>query len=181
VNLIRSRLSALAITLGVIAALSVVEARPAAGADAVSITCLLGSQTTTYDPGLTFQTRPTSFSVKGTLDGCVSPTNPQVVRGTFSGKGSGSFSCLAASAPLTTVIEWNTGQQTTVLIDLTVNAKPNGTTVLVSAGRVISGLFRGGLYTSPKVLPNTDLVGCATPQGVPAASGAVVVTIGLTP
>lgn len=173
-----SRLTAFVIALTSVSALSVADAPPATALDLLGITCL-GSQTTTYEPGLTFQERPTTFTVTGTLSSCSSPTNPQIVSGTFSSKGEGSFSCVTGSAVLTSVIKWNTGQSTTVQIGFNLNAKPNGTTVLVSLGQVADGLFRGGVYLAPKVLTSPNLLGCATPEGMLTASGPVSVTIGL--
>jgi hypothetical protein len=171
-----SRLTAFFVALISAGALTVVGASPAKALDAAGITCV-GDQTATYAPGLTLEVRPTDFKVTGTLRNCVSLAHPEIVSGTFSGEGKGSFSCLAANAMLRTVITWNTGQSTTVDVGLTVNAKPAGSTVLVSAGEVRDGLFRGGVYVAPKVLPNPDPLACTTPAGMSSASGPIGVTI----
>ncbi|MEU3528370.1 hypothetical protein AB0E62_31715 [Streptomyces sp. NPDC038707] len=143
----------------------------------VDITCTLGVQVTKFNPGLTFVPQQVDFTVSGTLGGCVSLTNPQIVGGTFSGAGQGVLSCTAGSSTSRNTIRWNTGQSSVVESEFVVNVKPDGTTVLVSEGSVVGGLFQGSTVVQTRALPNTDLTACAEPGGLQATSGAVTTTI----
>ncbi|MFI6504421.1 hypothetical protein [Nonomuraea typhae] len=141
--------------------------------------CPTGSQVGTYSPGLTLTPRPVSFTAHGTLATCVSPSHPQLRGASFTSTGMGTASCVAGSVSNTTVYRWNTGQSSTVKGSLAVNAKPNGTTVLVLIGTVTSGLFQGATVTQTKVLANTELAACATAEGLKTVSGPVSLTVAL--
>lgn len=150
---------------------------PSASAAVLDVTCPLGTQIGTYSPGLTFASQPVTFTANGSLATCVSVTHPEIKGASFTSTGTGTASCLSGSVSNTTTYRWNTGQTSTVKGSLAVNLKPNGTTVLVLIGTVTSGLFKGATAAQTKVLANTDLLACATPEGLKTVSGPVSLTV----
>ncbi|MCK2218204.1 hypothetical protein MF672_031095 [Actinomadura sp. ATCC 31491] len=174
----RSR-SIAAAALLVAGLLAPVTAAPSAHAAVVDVTCPTGTQYSTYDPGLTYTARTTTFTAQGSLAPCVSSSHPQIVGATFTAAGTGTASCTTASFADRSVYTWNTGQQSVVEGTLAINIKPDGQTVLVRVGTVVGGLFEGATVVQTKVLPALDLLACLTPQGLTSDSGALSLTVTL--
>lgn len=156
---------------------AVSPASAGASASLVDVSCPLGTQTSTYHPGLTYTSRETSFTASGSLAPCVSPTHPDIVGADFTGHGHGIASCTAADFEDHSLYHWNTGQTSRVEGRLTINLKPNGQTVLVRVGEVTSGLFDGATVVQTKVLPSLNLLDCFTSDGLEYVSGPVSLTI----
>ncbi|HWU08765.1 MAG TPA: hypothetical protein VN520_20685 [Streptomyces sp.] len=154
-------------------------ATTAAAADGI-VSCPLGTQSTTYTPGLTFATPPpqVDLEVTGTLGLCVS-TDLNHTAGTYDFTGSGNLNCLTGSSAGVGRITWaNPGTQPSVFTQsYSVALRPNGTTVLVSTGPIVSGDFAGHTLVITIVLTSTDLLACATPQGMTNTAGPFLVTI----
>ncbi|EMF01182.1 hypothetical protein J7W19_01680 [Streptomyces mobaraensis NBRC 13819 = DSM 40847] len=72
---------------------------------------------------------------------------------------------------------WNTGATSVVEGRFKVNLKPNGTTVVVATGSVVSGAFAGATTVQTKILPNVGLLDCLAPRGMTGAGGPVSMTV----
>ncbi|MGW0931903.1 hypothetical protein [Streptomyces sp. NPDC002644] len=160
----------------------VMGAAPASAAGAsslVDVTCPLGTQISTYQPGLTYTPRRTTFTAEGSLAPCVSLSHPEIVGAEFTAVGQGEASCTGADFSDVSIYRWNTGQTSRVEGRLTINLKPSGQTVLVRVGEVTSGLFEGATVTQTKVLPALNLLDCLTADGLQNDSGALSLTVAL--
>ncbi|MEU6117219.1 hypothetical protein ABZ840_22100 [Streptomyces sp. NPDC047117] len=176
---LRGMLVALGVLLGVLGPVSVAGARPASAAAPVDISCPVGSQVGTYSPGLEYQPQNVAFRTSGNVSGCVDLSGSGISGASFSTFGQGTASCLAGSVSNTTTYRWSNGQTSTVRGTGAVNAKPNGVTVLVLTGTVESGLFTGATVVQTKVLLNSDLLACATPEGLTSVGGPTNLTVAL--
>ncbi|MBD0745996.1 hypothetical protein BG418_30645 [Streptomyces sp. CBMA152] len=141
------------------------------------LTCLVGSQTGHYQPGLTFTPRPTSFTGQGSVSGCVDLTGHGITGASFTTQGSGTASCLTGTVSSRTTYYWSDGRSSAVRNTGAIEVKPNGITVLVLTGTVESGEFTGATVVQTKTLLSTDLTACLTPQGLTSAGGPVTVTL----
>jgi hypothetical protein len=137
-----------------------------------------GTQSTHYTPGLTFTPREVTTVSTGVLSRCVSLAYPTLVSGTFDPySGTSVQSCLLSNPKFTKTVRWNTGHFSTYSVTSIVNAKPDGTSVIISTGEVTAGLFKGARVEQVIVLANTALVACATEPGTTAVEGPVTLTI----
>ena len=144
----------------------------------VDVACPLGLRTATYNPGMTLVPRELTLTRAGSFGGCISPTRPSLNSGVLeTASAHVTFSCLLASSNDNQTIHWNDGTWSTFSAASIVNAKPNGTTVVVSTGPVTDGLFKGSQIEIVVTLLATDLLGCYTEEGVTASSGAAALTI----
>jgi hypothetical protein len=141
------------------------------------LTCDLGTQATSYSPGVTLVEKTVFTQINGIVGGCVSLTNPSFQFGTFSIARDTQQSCLAAAGTTTRTIHWNNGETSTIDATAVVNTKPDGTTVIVATGSVIEGAFEGGTVQLTVVQPNTALAACFTEEGLTAVSGALSLSI----
>ena len=147
------------------------------GLGVLDIVCL-GSQTSRYSPGLTFTSREVTTTATGVMSGCVSPTHPQLHSGTVVPyTGTSEQSCLLSNARFTKTVLWNTGHFSTYSARAVVNLKPDGTSVIVATGEVISGLFMGARIEQVSALPNTALTACLSDPGATEVLGPVIFTI----
>ncbi|MGI5466230.1 hypothetical protein [Streptomyces sp. CA-132043] len=174
---LRGILVALGVLLSVSVPASAARAEPASAAPLVDITCPVGSQVGTYSPGLTYETRDVTFQARGNVSGCVDLSGHGIAGATFSAGGQGTASCLAGSVSNTMTYRWSTGQSSTVKGTGAINVKPNGITVLVLTGTVESGLFTGATVVQTKVLLNTELTACLSPEGLTSVAGPVSLTV----
>jgi hypothetical protein len=166
----RPSLSLLLVALAVGAA-GAVSASPAAA----QLTCLIGTHSESYAPGLTNTTRLTVGTVAENVSGCLSLTQPAITSGTSSGSFASPNSCnnLLAGGPSTQTFTWNTGQTSTFSFNTLVNIVA-GQIVLVSNGTVTAGAFAGETLAKTAVL-TTNLSDCSTPAGLPGASGPLTI------
>jgi hypothetical protein len=74
-------------------------------------------------------------------------------------------------APSTMIVDWNSGPNSVIRYTLTVNIKPDGETVFVSVGQVVSGQFAGATVVRATAEATLDVTGCRTSDGVRHASG----------
>jgi hypothetical protein len=75
------------------------------------------------------------------------------------------------------VVDWNSGANSVIRYNLTVNIKPAGETVFVSEGEVVSGQFAGAQVVRTTVEATLDALKCLTVQGVMTASGPTALVI----
>jgi hypothetical protein len=178
---LRTRAAAVGVAgLLALATTTALSATPAAAADDGVVSCPLGTQSSTYSPGLTYATPPPEVDVEvsGTLGLCVS-TDLNHTAGTYEFEGSGDLNCLAGSSAGIGRITWaNPGTTPSrFLQSYSIALRPNGTTVLLSSGPIISGDYEGRTILIQIVLTSTDLLACATPQGMTNTAGPFLVTI----
>jgi hypothetical protein len=174
-----TRLGAIPVALAAACALtagSAVAAHPA-GAVVLDVTCPVGSNISTYTPGLTFTAKPTHFTATGQVSGCISLTQPLLTGANLAASGDGTASCTSGSFSNTTVYNWNTGQKSTVVGTGSINLKPDGETVFALVGKVTSGLFTGETVVQTKILLSTDLTACLTPGGLTSVAGPITLTV----
>lgn len=149
----------------------------ATSADTSLLSCPLGTQNTHYTPGLTQATRPTSFRSDGVVGACVDLSGHGIAGAAYTITGQGTAGCLESNLAPTTVINWSNGQSSTTKGTLTIQAKPNGTSVVITQSKVVSGEFVGSTVTQTIVLTSVDLLACLTPTGLTDTSGPVTLTL----
>ncbi|MFF6824784.1 hypothetical protein [Streptomyces longwoodensis] len=151
-----------------------------AAEDVDLVSCPLGVQSTTYTPGLTFTTPAPDVTVSssGTLGACAS-TDLDHTAATYQFKGSGNLNCLGGNSTGTGKITWadpgTTPSRFTFVASIAL--RPDGTTVLVATGPVISGDYTGHTVVHTVVITSLDLLACATPGGLTLTSGPFSTTI----
>jgi hypothetical protein len=166
------------VTAALVALVAAVVVGPAAPAhSAVTLVdCTAGTETSTFNPPLTFVTQPTTVHVDGTLGPCVSTTNPNINSATISINGSGTADCLLATFNSTYVAHWNDGPNSVIRYTTTINIKPDGETVFVALGQVVSGQFEGAEVVRTTVEATVDALACLT-TGVRTISGPTTLTL----
>lgn len=168
-----SRVAVLAVTMAFLGSLSTAATGSVAQADdpATLVACPLGTQAIRFDPGLTLVPRHTTVHVDGVLGPCVSAANPHINNATFTVDGSGTALCLTANFRTSMVVDWNSGPDSIVDLDLNVSLRPAGENVVVTTGRVVSGQFAGAQIIRVTAELTVDFLGCLTHEGVTAAAG----------
>lgn len=148
-----------------------------ANAQIIELTCL-GSQTTTYSPGLRLFPQPISYTATGALTSCISPTDATLQAGTYTINAQVTNTCLLSptgqAGDLT--FTWNNGQSSTVRFTTNVVLTPLATTQVVSTGTVISGLFQGAMATVTVTLVTPTVTQCLSAEGVTTLTGPVTLT-----
>lgn len=172
----RPRIVALAVLTACTAALA--AGVQSAGAATVA-TCLLGSGTTTYSPGLTNTTRTTTVHVHEVFSGCVSLSHPTATSGTVDATLTRDASCTALLGGGNAVytINWNDGTSTTFNATEPTE-RVQGQVVVLGTGAVTSGLYAGSAVTHDKVLTG-DLTACDTPQGLTSLTATIALAFAL--
>jgi hypothetical protein len=161
--------------VALLAALALSPAAPAHSAVTL-VDCTAGTEMSTFNPPLTFVTQPTTVHVDGTLGPCVSTTNPNINSATITINGSGTADCLLASFNSTYVAHWNNGPNSVIRYTTTINIKPDGETVFVALGQVVSGQFEGAEVVRTTVEATVDVLACLT-TGVRTISGPTTLTL----
>lgn len=153
-------------------------------ASLATITCT-GWSYTTYSPGLTNTTRPTTVSVEGDLNVITphSPTGSCLALGSSATAGQRDVTALldvSCNALLTeTGVEtenWNDGQSTSFPFTA-VAAHVGSNTVLTETGVVTSGEFLGDRVVETFTAANLAFADCGTDAGVTSLDYATVITI----
>ncbi|MEU2869365.1 hypothetical protein ABZ769_09180 [Streptomyces olivoreticuli] len=128
----------------------------------VSITCAVGTQTASYDPRLTVDSKTVGVRIEEQY-GCTSPHGDiKSADGwtSFQEKGS----CLITAEPARTDVikyKWNTHQSSTVRFSITnVVRAGNGTTIVTSLGEISEGLGQGAHAIRVVVLPTLSVTDC---------------------
>lgn len=150
----------------------------AAPASAVGPTCTASSQST-FSPGLLLTPSTQDIAFTAGFSNCLTPGRPDVTSGTRSGTFTGSRGCLSIlppSANLTFVVEWNTGETSTVQGTAT-GQDVAGQTVHTITGTVTGGLFTGSSYTEVMTQASLNLLQCLAPPGVQSQTGLGTLTV----
>ncbi|MFF0497836.1 hypothetical protein ACFYU5_15615 [Nocardia aobensis] len=152
----------------------------AAAQDLSLVSCPLGSQTTTYNPGLHLTAPPGDVHLHstGNLGACVS-TDLQHTGGTYSVDGSGPLTCTGGNSSGSGTVNWAdpTTHPSRFTFTGAVSERPAGDSVLVLTGSITSGDYSGHTLIETVVIASTDLTGCLTPEGLTTTSGTFSFTI----
>lgn len=164
-------------TAGAVASPSASAAPSAEGDLLTLVSCPLGDEAVRFQPGLTYEPEPTNVHIEGTMGPCASLSNPEIAYATFTVNGSGTASCLAAQFNSTMVVDWNDGPNSVIRYNITINAKPNGESVFISEGEVVSGQFEGAQVVRTTADVTLEVTKCLTEEGLEHASGPVTLTL----
>lgn len=164
-----------AIVLAVIA-LSVVVRAPSANAESLLVSCPVGHETATYNPGLTLTPRQVHVQAEGTIGACIDVVGERA-NGVIAFQGNGQLTCLAGNASGTGSVNWEPSgiPTTTFTWQGVVGVRPLGNAVLVLTGTVTSSDFQEALVQAEFVLTTTlqQSLQCLTSKGTETNSGVV--------
>lgn len=179
----RSRTALASLLTAAAIVFSVVATATPATAGALDVTCTPpSSQTVTYNPPLTRTPGPVAVSTSTQYGPCTSASVPGLTSGSRSGNFNyPNFSCLnlLQSAPVTYTITWNTGQQSTISGNTTVNTVGGAITVTVT-GNVTAGLFAGDSVLQTATGASTDITLCTLLPNHPVSSTYSLITLEIT-
>jgi hypothetical protein len=148
-----------------------------ARAAAAGTTACAGSQTVTYSPGVTDQARQVTLHGTTTLGRCVSTADPSITSGTSTFTATGRLSCTSGTYSGTRKIRWNNGRTSTLSFNSVVSVN-GGESVVAIRGTVTGGEFSGQKWSGAFTMFTAKPAACDTSQGIPTATGAVLLTIG---
>lgn len=159
----------------VVAAGGAVVAVPSpAGAVVLDAQCA-GTETATYDPGVTLSEQHVVSEVEAHYLTCLS-SDPAITSGVVEIHAEGMLSCLSGTVSGTQTITWNTGEVSSVAFTLAVSVRPLGQVVVIANGTVTSGKFAGDDVLQTAAVPAPTVAQCLT-TGITEASGATTATI----
>lgn len=162
-----SRLSALLVAVCFLAG-AAVFASPASAAGVLDATCTPpSSATTTYSPPLTNTPQPSSSAISFQLGPCVSLSQPALTSGTYARTNPARpRSCLdlLSSSSGTLTITWNTGQTSTLSVNVTTTIA-GAALVVTQTGTVTSGLFTGDTVVITQTGPAANVLLCTAGLG----------------
>lgn len=143
-----------------------------------ALTCL-GTESVSYNPGITDTPKPVTFTTDDTFGPCLVPGQPTLTGGSATSTGQGVKSCLElkpGNSPenLTETYHWNDKTQSQVQYStLIILRLPTGQIQTVQEGTVQSGPGAGDIVTETTTLVSLDLTACETPQGLQSVAGPV--------
>jgi hypothetical protein len=126
-----------ALSVGMLAGMTVVASGPAAKAAVVDQKCTKVVGTVLISPGLTLTDQPETFTIKGKASGCTKKTS-----GNLRGKFSTTASCTNFPSPFTTKIKVTWADATVSVLRTTFNVDTATLTATIT-GKVLSGPFVG--------------------------------------
>jgi len=154
----------------------VVAGRPA---DAQTLVNCVGTEITTYSPGLLLTPQMTTRHSDTIFSPCVS-SDPSIVAGTVSETASTTLSCLALlggpPGAITTLITWNTGD-TSAWHNIVNVQSLGGELIVLQTGTIVSGPFTGATAVGLTTLTAPPVIPCLAPPGLTRLVGAVTLTI----
>jgi hypothetical protein len=145
-------------------------------ARAATTTCD-GSQTVAYSPGLSLEPRRVTVHGTSTLSDCVSSADPAITAGRSTFTATGRLSCTSGTYAGTRKIIWNNGRTSTLSFTSAVSVSA-GQSVVAIKGSVTDGEFDGRKWSARFTMFTTRPAACATPAGLPTASGRLLLGIG---
>lgn len=152
---------------------------PSTAANAVSADAqCVGTETVTYQPGLTFTPRAVHVTVNGILAPC-SSSDPSITSGTYHQTFTATLSCssLLAGLSATRVFNWSNGHSSSFFYNRAINNVAGQTTVTFS-GTILSGEFAGDTGIEQVVFVTLNSLQCLTSSGLTTLGpGAAVLTI----
>jgi hypothetical protein len=152
---------------------------PRASLGVLDVTCV-GTEPTTFTPGLLLTTQTGTIHSETHLDNCVSTSDPTLGSGYAVIDVTVPLSCLnnvSVFGPRTETITWNNGQSSTLVFTQEVSAVVGVQFILTSTGTVTSGQFTGKTAVAQRVGPTLNLLNCLAPPGVTSRTQVVVLEI----
>lgn len=144
------------------------------------ITCVNGSGTVSFDPGVKIATQTGTVGVTGDLGSCTSLSIPAITGGTFVLTGSASGNCVSGgTASATGTVTWNDSTQSTFTAALTLELVLGLIPTMRGESHVTGGPFTGDLGLTLPLSAGFDPANCATPTGLTTATFANATTVGL--
>jgi hypothetical protein len=122
-----------------------------------------GTETDTYNPGVTNTPHHVTFTIAGTFDSCLDAAG-QVSSGSYGPKTAVLFvSCndLLASFQGSRTFTWNTGDTSTFQAQVT-NVVVAGQVITTATGTISQGRFAGATAVQTNVWPQTAFLQCFT-------------------
>jgi hypothetical protein len=162
---------------GLLAAALVPAATAHAHAIATGTTTCAGSQTVAYSPGLALRHRGVVLHGTSTLSRCASSADPTITGGRSTFKATGRLSCTSGDYSGTRKITWSNGRTSTMSFSSVVSVNA-GESVVAIKGAVTDGEFSGQKWSATFTMFTARPAACATPEGLPTASGRLLLTIG---
>ncbi|MCP3104295.1 hypothetical protein LZ198_36070 [Myxococcus sp. K15C18031901] len=165
-------LSKLGLLLGLFAAPSAMAQIPL-----IHLSCLLGHETFTYTPGLTFTAAlDTAVASNATFGLCTSTVGSTIDSGTATLQGLGKLSCLGGTATGLQTIRWNTGSTSTFQYSAT-STLIGLNNIIVMSGTIITGEFAGATAIETVTVQSMGLSSCLGLGGLTQVGGAVSLQI----
>ncbi|KPZ11826.1 hypothetical protein RYA99_17625 [Pseudomonas syringae pv. actinidifoliorum] len=140
-------------------------------------TCLTGTHTANWSPGLTNTDQLVNVSTTSNWGPCVSPSFPLAVSASSSQNFQANFSCqslLLQTPTITWVINWSDGATSTYEFSATLNNIGNLNTTIVGVGKIVDGRYKNAKAMSTFVLGDIESTlsnDCAKTTGVTSVSG----------
>jgi hypothetical protein len=150
-------------TLGALALAAAAVLQPAATpVDPVQVSCEGGVVYWSATPGLSTQNRPHRFAATGDLGTCVSAGHPDITGGQiwFEGYGRGACPGGVTGGSARMYITWNTGDKSQAQGSWHATPDEFG----LSTGKVLSGLFEGGVASFAGSLDQATWTQCTKGQ-----------------
>jgi hypothetical protein len=171
----RTRLVMGLLMAAVLAVSSMTLLTPAA--HALSLTTCSGTETGTYQPGLTLTPQHVQTNVNGVLGTCSSAEG--ITSGTYEESFPTTLSCDTALAPRTgaRVLHWNSGQSSTFHFNRKIN-NVDGQTTVTFLGTIVSGEFAGAEAVEQVTFVTPNPLECLASPGLQQLGpGAAILTI----
>lgn len=165
--------------VALVAAAFVPVATAPARAVAPGTTSCAGSQTVAYSPGLSLRAREVTIHGTSTLSRCVSSTDRAITGGKSTFKATGRISCTSGDYSGTRKVHWNNGRTSTMSFRSVVSVSA-GQSVVAIKGTVTDGEFSGQKWSATFTMFPTRPAACATAEGLPTASGPLLLRVGST-
>jgi hypothetical protein len=165
-------LTAAALAMG-----AVVFPSPAAHAVSLDVVCL-GTETVTYEPGLSLTPQTVNVTVRGILAPCTS-SDPDITSGTYTQHFTTTLSCVTVLAGLaaTRSFEWSDDQSSSFSYNRAINNVAGQTTVTFT-GTIVSGKFAGDTAIEQVVFVTPNILQCLTTSGLTTLGpGPAILTI----
>ena len=155
-----------------------VASGPAAHAATGNVTCLAGTTSATYNPGITFAPRTVHVKGEDIYGGPCISSDPTLASGIDRFDATLPLSCEQPffNGPGTTVIKWNNGQQSTLSVNGVVTTN-GGQIVDTFTGTVTAGEFTGASVLAVLTEAQPNAAQCASQQGVTSESGTTTLQI----
>jgi len=163
--------------VALVAAALVSAATAPARAVAAGTTACGGSQTVAYSPGLSARARQVTLHGTSTLSRCVSSADPTITGGRSTFRATGRLSCTSGDYTGTRKVTWNNGRTSTMTFRSVVSVS-GGESVVTIKGSVTDGEFSGRKWSAAFTMFTTRPAACATRDGLPTASGRLLLNVG---
>lgn len=138
----------------------------------------MGSSTSTYDPPLTLEPRPTRVHTQASYECAIAPGRTVSAAGHLEGL-SPAASCITVDSPhLREIVTYTDGKRSLIVYDSGTSIRVAGVLVVRLAGRVVEGRGEGeSAHRTVPALPGALPTQCLS-SGIPGSSGEAQLEIG---